>query len=360
MAKKCYVGVSGKARKIQKGYVGVNGVARKIKKAYIGVGGVARPCWAGGGLEYYGAITNLSNNYWYNPTASIGDYGLFLGTGVTTVVDAYSSSLVKSNPTELSARMDTGAATTVGDYAVVAIYTTTNAYSSALVKTTPSGMSKSRYYQSAAHVGNYALFGGGTGGGTSTYNVVDAYNTSLTRSTATALSSARRMLSGVSVGNYALFGGGYTGPKGSSNVSTVDWYDSSLTRGTATSLTVPRGRSATMTHADHGFFLAGSYNVGTNLTVDVYNASLTKVTVDRLYKEIPESAATVGNYGLAWCAASPSFGIDVYDQSLTHTLFMGNSALKDAGVVSGSAGGVSVGDYALFGSENGPVYAFTA
>ena len=42
MAKKAYVGIEDKARKIKKGYVGHNAIARKIKKGYVGVDGVAR------------------------------------------------------------------------------------------------------------------------------------------------------------------------------------------------------------------------------------------------------------------------------------------------------------------------------
>lgn len=42
MAKRAYVGVEDKARKIKKMYVGSNAVARKIKKGYVGVDGVAR------------------------------------------------------------------------------------------------------------------------------------------------------------------------------------------------------------------------------------------------------------------------------------------------------------------------------
>lgn len=47
MAKKAYIGVDGKARKIKTGYIGVGGVACKIKKAYIGdTNGKARLCWS--------------------------------------------------------------------------------------------------------------------------------------------------------------------------------------------------------------------------------------------------------------------------------------------------------------------------
>jgi len=40
MAKKGYIGVGGRARKIKKLYVGINGIAREVKKAYVGINGV--------------------------------------------------------------------------------------------------------------------------------------------------------------------------------------------------------------------------------------------------------------------------------------------------------------------------------
>lgn len=42
MAKKTYIGVSGKADEVKKIYVGVNGKARKVTKVYVGVNGIAK------------------------------------------------------------------------------------------------------------------------------------------------------------------------------------------------------------------------------------------------------------------------------------------------------------------------------
>ena len=94
MAKKAYIGVGGVARKVKKGYLGVDGTARKVKKAYIGIGGVARPCWSGGELAYYGAITALSMGRCGLAATTVGDYALFGGgyNGSSTLystVDAY-------------------------------------------------------------------------------------------------------------------------------------------------------------------------------------------------------------------------------------------------------------------------------
>ena len=145
MAKKAYIGVGGKARRVKRMYVGVNGIARKVKKAYIGVGGTARPCFFEG-LEYYGTATRLSVAMERLAATTVGNYALFGGGyggngKASAVVSAYNASLTRSAPTD----MILGGA----DLAATA-------------------------------VGSYALFGGGYN---SKYQrTVDAYNTSLTHS----------------------------------------------------------------------------------------------------------------------------------------------------------------------------------
>ena len=60
MAKRTYIGVGNKSRKIKSLYVGVNGKARSVKAVYIGVNGIARLCWKKPGLyKYSGNITQL-------------------------------------------------------------------------------------------------------------------------------------------------------------------------------------------------------------------------------------------------------------------------------------------------------------
>ena len=119
MAKRIYVGVADKARKVAKVYVGVNGVARKIKKAYIGIGGVARPCFSSGFLEYYGQITPLSmpralgavgsvldDTYWFKSSRAI----IAGGTDGTerNNIDAYDISLTRTTGTLTSATIAKG------------------------------------------------------------------------------------------------------------------------------------------------------------------------------------------------------------------------------------------------------------
>ena len=244
MTKACYVGVAGKARKVKKIYTGVADKARKVKKAYVGVGGKARLFYsAEQKLGYYGTVTALSQARNGLAATTVGSYGLF-GGGIisfkcSAVVDAYSSSLVRSTPTALSQARSSCGATTVGGYALFGggiidmtvsgydiINTNTaivDAYSSSLVRSTPTALSQARSYIGATSVGVYALFGGGYGKGSSEgCSTVDAYSSSLVRSTPTALSQARGYIEATSVGVYALFGGGYA-PSGRS--ATVDAYN---------------------------------------------------------------------------------------------------------------------------------------
>ena len=138
----------------------------------------------GGVLSYYGTATSLSAARHYLAATSIGNYALFGGGssdgGLSNTVDAYDTSLTRTNPTSLSV---------------------------------------ARHYLAATSIGNYALFGGGSSNGR--LSQVDAYDTSLTRTNPTSLSTPRSYLAATSISNYALFGGGYS-DGGYSN--TVDVY----------------------------------------------------------------------------------------------------------------------------------------
>ena len=134
MAKKSYIGIGGKARKVKKWYFGVDGKARKVKKAYIGVGGVARPFMSGGELEYYGTITPLSVARDGLAGATVGNYALFAGgyNGGTiyATVDVYDSSLVRTNPTGLSVARHSLESATIGNYTLFAGGFSNSRYSS--------------------------------------------------------------------------------------------------------------------------------------------------------------------------------------------------------------------------------------
>ena len=123
MAKGAYVGVNNLARKVTKIYCGVNNVARKVKKGYVGVGGVARIFFSGEQkLEYYGAITPLSQGRHWLAATTVGNYALFGGGSDSynyySNVDSYNSTLTKGTPSSLSGTRTELAATTVGNYAL--------------------------------------------------------------------------------------------------------------------------------------------------------------------------------------------------------------------------------------------------
>ena len=248
MAKSMYVGVDNLARKIKKAYVGIDGVARKIKKAYVGVNGIARSIMSTDLLEYYGEIEGFNYMFCLGHSAygTIGNYLLCVGgtNDYNTYVDAYSTSLVHSTPTDLSEGVAYPEYASVGKYALFAggekssssITSKVHAYNTSLTYSNPTSLGSSRNYLAGASVGNYALFAGGSNtSGSTVYSTVYAYNTSLTRSTATALNEKRRSISGASVGNYALFAGG-CGASSSGNYDVVDAYSTSLVHSIPTSL----------------------------------------------------------------------------------------------------------------------------
>ena len=287
------------ARKVKKMYIGENNTAHKIKKAYIGIGGVARPCFSGGELAYYGTITPLSEARSELAATTVGDYALFGGgdgSTVSMVVDAYDTSLVRTNAPQLGNR---------------------------------------RYWLAATTVGNYALFGGGYNG-SSNVDYVMAYDNSLIRTSAPDLSFPRRFLSAGAVGNYALFGGGYTG----SSSKLVDAYDLALTKTTPAELSEGKQNAAAATIGDHLLFGGGEYSD----TVEAYNSTLTKTILTPLSRNIGYIAATaVGNYALFAGGATEGGISEAYDISLTKItaplLAPPRSTLA----------ATTVGNYALFG-----------
>ena len=365
MAKKAYIGVNGTARKVKKIYIGVGGIARKVKKAYIGVGGVARPCWSEG-LEYYGTITPLSMARYRLAAATVGNYAIFAGgysDASLDAVEAYTDTLTKTSCEALSEPRDYLQAATVGDYALFAggrdsSYSDGNvstnavdAYNSSLTRTNPSS---ELYIEASYHTGvstnKYAMFGGGrnyfdTGYASGMLNVYDSY---LTRTIKT-LSRYKQLMGAAYVGDYALFAGGYKYESSSSSnkgyISDVDAVSSSLTRTSANSLSSARQQIMATTVGDYALF-AGGYDGTRSSAVDVYNSSLVHsvLTVGLSVARNNGTATTVGNYALFACGVGTSYFdvVDVFDSSLTRTigtaLSIGRSELAST----------AIGKYAIF------------
>ena len=282
MAKRVYIGVGGKARKVKKIYIGVAGVARKVKKAYIGVGGVARIFWSGGALEYYGTATALSSGRTYHAAATVGNYALFGGgysysSGYMTTVDAYSASLIRSTPTALSVARYKLAAAAVGNYALfIGGYyydgedqmnsTTIDVYNTSLTRSTMTA-AQVCFGNAAATVGDYILYVRNN----SANSVVASIDASLTKGTAASLSTARYDLAAMTLGDFALFGGGCT--SSSSRSAVVDSYDASLTMTVATSLSLAREYPQGIQVGDYGLFAGGNNGSSSgsySAVVDVY------------------------------------------------------------------------------------------
>lgn len=332
MAQKAYIGIGGVARNVKSIYFGVGNTARKVTKGYIGVGGVARPFFSQGPIVFYGAITPLSQAR--TPDAASSNYALFAGgASGGAVVDAYNSSLTRSNPTQLSyPRTFMGSAVNNG-YAIFAGgWLSTSArtnrvetYNASLTRSTASSLSIYVTDIEGANIGNYAIFGGGSVESSEVVRtkVVNTYNKSLTRSTATSLSIARSEHCACSTSSHAIFAGGRTSSYSGSQVDTVDAYTSSLTRVSVTPLSHARLSAGGASCATHAFFAGGSDSNRCD-ALDVYNTSLTRMTGQLPVAASGISATFLGDYVVM------SFGYDrgtipygakgnvyVYDKSMT-------------------------------------------
>lgn len=324
-------------------------VARRVKKAYIGIGGVARPFWGDKKLQYYGTITGLSVAKIQHAATTVGNYGLFAGGDpVNDKVDAYNTSLTRTNPTGLSnSGRDGITATTLGGYALFAgggSSSAMDAYDTNLTRTATT--LDARRDMAATSVGDNALFGGGY-----QYSIpkddMAVVNKSLTVSYPRVyLSVARGHLSATTVGDYGVFAGGIKDSSG--NVTnTVCAFNKSIVRTVPAALSVARCRLTATTVGNYALFAGGDNGNNTSYaTVDAYNASLTRSTITSLSAARYALASTTvencalfgGGYGTTFLAT-----VDVYDASLTRTTTTNLSVARDF------LASTTVGKYALFG-----------
>ena len=253
MAKKAFIGVDGKARKVKKGYIGVDNKARKVKKAYIGVGGVARP-FLSSEPEYYGSIANLENVANQIVTAKTPNYTIMYGVSSkpTTLKEgsysdkftAYNKSLVKTafpiSTYMLSSKYQqalslgqnavffSGAIASDGEDSFGSAYTsyggkkTAICFNDSLVKVTFDWPNTTYHsYGASTSNDNYGILITGLTKGTDklpkSYNCI-AYDHNLTKTTLT-ISKYHVGGFGVNFGNYALVFGGRTDAKMPSKVS---------------------------------------------------------------------------------------------------------------------------------------------
>ena len=354
MAKKAYIGVSGKARKVKKIYIGVSGKARKVKKGYIGVGGKARLFFSSFPTVTKQANTNLSERRGLHSAATIGSYAIFgpgndyssAGNyGYVTSVETFNTSLTRGTATALGAEKKIwyGGASN-GKYAVFAggytyyskrstYFDSVHAFNSSLTQTVPSlGLFRACSQMASASFGSYTVFAGGE----KAQNDVNVYNTSLTRTNPSEMhydeySSLYYMSpAAATVGNYVLIGGGYPYNAGSYSTeitNKVTAYNTSFTRSFPTTLYEKKHELAGVSLGSYALFAGGcsitsSYNTAYRTSVDAYNASLTRISAPAL---------TVGAHELCGCAvngcaifsgglgsgANPVTNVYYYDESLT-------------------------------------------
>lgn len=197
-------------------------------------------------------------------------YGTVTWTALDTV-DAYNSSLTRTNPTVLPSTAEYMSGASVGVYAIFAFNgskTTNVAYDRSLTQTSVTALGEYGDQRAATSVGGYAVFAGGGG---NTGVVVNAYNASLTMTTATSLSVYRMNHAAASIGDFALFAGGYTNYSASYFTNTIDTYDSSLTRTTNLTLTNSKACFAGTTAGNYAIF-GGGRNTTDNGTVGCTDA----------------------------------------------------------------------------------------
>ena len=376
MAKKVYIGVGSKARKVKKIYFGVGGKARKVKKAYIGVGGKARLFWSGGEISYYGVADPLEEACVIGGATSVGNYALFVGGAYQSKADsskscAYSTSLTRQSiENAYNSGIERGAAR-AGNYAIFAggiannftdsIHDDITAYDSSLSRMAYiQGYNKEAWYGlSGCSIGNYAIFSGGK------YKWSESSSSSYYGTNAFAISSSLVITPSIGfkggnasavAGEYAIYLGGLV--SSSHYKSDINAVNDSLTVITLTE-TISAGRNniGAASAGDYAIFAGGTgpdsgFSInddssGYRNEVEVINKSLTKSIASPLtVSRSNMGAATLGDFALfaggQTATRSVTNVVEVYDSSLTLTK---NTSLTSSRRYIAST---TLGDFALF------------
>lgn len=156
----------------------------------------------------------------HSPLATtVGDYALFIGgmyyggsasRTAQNIVDAYDKSLTHSIAEPLGTSIGSGAATTVGKYALIVEREYAYAYDAQLTCSTPDPLATPRYKLNGTTVGGYAVFGGGFSSSSSFLcRNSEAYDTALTHITDLVRDSDSSEYAATTVGRFAIFAGGY-------------------------------------------------------------------------------------------------------------------------------------------------------
>jgi hypothetical protein len=385
MAKGMYVGVSGVTRKAKKFYVGVGGVARKVKKIYVGVNGVARLAWTGAFLsKYVGVISPLTETKWNAFSASNGSYAIFAG-GIYTwyyadntyyntlsSTDAYNASLVKTIAPAMTGVKSSSNGNGGGRVGQYAYFTTgesangyysnyANAYNQSLVRSDFDDINNTQIQlivqQNDLNNPTYAICGYGYSVSSpfSPSNQHYGINSSLVKNYFYDVQALRTYVGTACIGGQVLIAGGDSQPTASHSDPNVDLTDivsafnSSYVKTSLSVLSSKRGYPKGICNNNYAMFVGGRGGGNNPIsTIDVYNASLVKLTPldfgnaesnQYNYAQHPEFALTP--------AGSKILNDTVYgfDNSLVR-VFAGTNTIAHPR-------GATVGDYIVFGGYKG-------
>lgn len=180
------------------------------------------------------ASTGLIDGRGSTQCASIGNYILFVGgqdpyTGVSKYVDAFTSSMVRTNPTQLNKSTRELKSASNSAYAIFPIMDLTGdgttdqmvAYNSNLVRTDFSRASKRVESISSTSTPELAVFAGGlTRNPNTPLNTVSTYDKNLVRQEIESLDEGKFNIAGAAIGNYVIFAGGFNYTSPTEKVST--------------------------------------------------------------------------------------------------------------------------------------------
>lgn len=361
MATKIYTSVDGKARNVNRIYVGINGKARRVTTAYVGVNGKARLVYKIiyklGKVKNTQSIAPISKGRQYLASASVGNYALFAGgNNYTTkyeykIVDAYDSQFTHTLPDALCTTKHSLTGGNIGNYALIVggttvelvdgkntITSTVDVYDTSLIRT--KGTSLYAGMRDGIYASNkkYALFGGGAAGKTSDpgNTIGTAYDNSLIAHKFTTYNSGGDG-SGASVGKYALFVGGLRYSQ------YVVAYDETLAKNWIGNTTYDRTDSVGVMTNHYAIF---GGNCDSDHGVDVYDENLTKLSAaDLSYVNAVSCGASLKGFGI--------FMVDKYVQYYDDNLTMQLSENMNEGRYNAEA--AIAGDYIVVagGSKSG-------
>lgn len=387
MAKKVYVGIGGKARKVKQIYIGIGGLARKVKKAYVGVGGVARPFWGlAEKVTYYGTIDTLSTSRSdavggsYNVrNGSTFDITAFISGGrsrtdKTAEVIKYDSNLVKTIGTPLSlARTEHGYGTS-GLYTIFAGGSDADGNISNIIDVYRDGDTRLTHNFNTPRAGMgyasldnyYSFFIGGIAVYDTGLSNIEYLNPAMVLSVIDlGYKTYNSVATAISTG--VIFAGGQRDPSdyGSPTARAID---RSLTVMNITSLSNAKRGHGGATVSDYAVFGGGIYDPGTIddteyfQSVDAYDSEFTKIKLDPLIEaRYGLEAISIDGYILfgPGCTyyPSPTYTnlVEVYDSDLVKQISI-TSSLARTGYAVANAGNYAILAGGSHSGGNGAIY----